>query len=98
MKTEQGPKIIYSVLSVSVKTGVQTHWEPGLLLSPEARREKRRPQRSGRVNSGKNGDSNWPGIFSGPMSTNKYTVLTLLQVLQCSVLLLPELLGQKWIL
>lgn len=40
MKTKQGPKIIYSVLPLSVKTDLQTHCEPGLLLSPEVRTER----------------------------------------------------------
>lgn len=40
MKSKQGSKIIYSVLPVSIKSDLQTHCEPHLLLSSEARTER----------------------------------------------------------
>lgn len=66
---KQGPKIIRLVLSVSVKTTLQT-CELSLLLSPKARTED--PKWSGRYKpEKKNGIQTSLAFFSGPRYTNK---------------------------
>lgn len=89
MKNKQGSKIIYSVLPVSIKSDLQTHCEPHLLLSSEARTEREDLGGLEKI-----------GIQIGLEFFLDQHILTSrlfspTQALQYSMPLLPELLGQK---